>query len=58
MKRREGAEAIPFALLAATKSGRGTAPRDEVDYEGDHGANQQDMNEKSCDMKSQKTAGP
>jgi hypothetical protein len=46
------------ALLAATKSDRGTTPRNEVDNESDHGADQQDMNEKPCYMKRKETTGP
>jgi hypothetical protein len=49
----------PSALrLAATESGRGTTSRNEVKDEGDHGANQQDMNEKSCYVKRKETASP
>jgi hypothetical protein len=44
--------------MTATKSGCGTTSSDEMKYEGDHGTDQQDVNEKSCDVKCKKTTGP
>ena len=40
------------------ESDSGTASSDEVDYKGNHGKDQQDMNQEPCHVKSEKTARP